>query len=49
MEAPKVEPKEEPKPLRTPMNLHNVPVGPKGLVAGDIYKTEEGVLMIFEK
>ncbi len=46
MEAPKVEPKAEPVPLRTPFNLHNVPVGTKGLVAGDIYKTEEGVLMI---
>lgn len=40
----KAEPKAE--PLRTPFNLHNVPVGSKGLVAGDIYKTAEGVLMI---
>jgi hypothetical protein len=31
---------------RTPFNLHNVPVGTKGLVAGDVYKTEEGALMI---
>tara|TARA_R110000822_G_scaffold242550_2_gene371628 strand:+ start:522 stop:653 length:132 start_codon:yes stop_codon:yes gene_type:complete len=43
MEVPKAE------PLRTPMNLMNVPVGTKGLVAGDIYKTEEGVLMIVGK
>ena len=49
MEVPKEVPKEEPVPLRTPMNLHNVPVGNKGLLPGDIYKTEEGVLMIFEK
>ena len=40
------EPKAEPVPLRTPFNLHNVPVGTKGLVAGDVYKTEEGALMI---
>ena len=45
MEVPKV----EAEPLRTPMNLHNVPVGTKGLVEGDIYKTEEGVLMIVGK
>ncbi len=37
-------PKEE--PLRTPMNLHNVPVGTKGLLPGDIYKNEEDALMI---
>ena len=36
----------EAEPIRTPMNLHNVPTITKGLVAGDIYKTEEGVLMI---
>ncbi len=44
MEVPKEVPKAE--PLRTPMNLHNVPVGTKGLRSGDIYKTEEGALMI---
>ena len=40
MEVPKAE------PLRTPMNLHNVPTSTKGLRSGDIYKTEEGALMI---
>ena len=47
MEVPKEVPKAE--PLRTPMNLHNVPVGTKGLLPGDIYKTEEGALMCFGK
>ena len=38
----------EPVPIRTPMNLHNVPTETKGLVSGDVYKTEDGVLMIMK-
>tara|TARA_R110000822_G_scaffold47106_2_gene125098 strand:+ start:190 stop:312 length:123 start_codon:yes stop_codon:yes gene_type:complete len=34
------------EPPRTPFNLNNVPTSTKGLVKGDVYKTEEGVLMI---
>ena len=45
-EVPKEIEKAEPVPLRTPFNLHNLPVGNKGLIGGDVYKTEEGVLMI---
>lgn len=40
--------KEKSVPIRTPFNLHNVPVSTKGLVSGDVYKTEEGVLMIMK-
>tara|TARA_R110000764_G_scaffold47638_1_gene106176 strand:+ start:263 stop:415 length:153 start_codon:yes stop_codon:yes gene_type:complete len=42
-------PKEEATaaPLRSPMNLHNVPIDTKGLLPGDIYKTLDGALMIF--
>ncbi len=40
--------KEKEVPIRTPFNLHNVPVSTKGLVSGDVYKTEEGVLMIMK-
>ena len=38
--------KAEPVVPRTPFNLHNVPTDTKNLIAGDVYKTESGVLMI---
>ena len=38
-------PKEEPKAVRTPFNLLNLPITTKGLVIGDVWNNE-GVLNI---
>tara|TARA_R110001632_G_scaffold3460_4_gene15483 strand:+ start:193 stop:369 length:177 start_codon:yes stop_codon:yes gene_type:complete len=45
MEVPKEEPKAEPVAVRTPFNLHNLPITTKGLVLGDVWNNE-GVLNI---